>query len=207
VSAIFVAIEGPTGVGKTTLAARLARVLDAEAALEPFEANPFLAPLLTSSQPTEAAALRAELTFFALRVAQLREIAELLTAGRSVVADWALLKQPIFAATTLGPADVALVDATLDVWVASLPSPDVLIGLSATMPTLHGRVRQRRQDIEAGLTAAQLGALSLAFDTAYAQWCRPLIRLDAANVGVFAERHLSELATQVRQLTNHAEKR
>jgi deoxyadenosine/deoxycytidine kinase len=52
VSAIIMAIEGPTGVGKTTLSARLATVLDAEAVLGPFEANPFLAPLLTSSQPT-----------------------------------------------------------------------------------------------------------------------------------------------------------
>jgi hypothetical protein len=46
-----VAIEGPTGVGKTTLTARFATVLDAEAVLDPFKANPFLAPLLTSSSP------------------------------------------------------------------------------------------------------------------------------------------------------------
>jgi hypothetical protein len=45
VSAIFVAIKGPTGVGKTTLTARFATVLDAEAVLDPFKANPFLAPL------------------------------------------------------------------------------------------------------------------------------------------------------------------
>ena len=122
VNAIFVAIEGPTGVGKTTLATRLATALGAQAVLDPFEANPFLTQLFTDPEPTEALALRAELTFLALRVAQLREIADLLTAGRSVVADWALLKQPIFAATTLDPDDAARVVATVTCGLTVFPS-------------------------------------------------------------------------------------
>ncbi|MGI8446687.1 MAG: deoxynucleoside kinase [Streptosporangiaceae bacterium] len=199
-SAAYVAIEGPTGAGKTTLATRLAPALNAAVVLDPFEANPFLPHLLTSAQRAPALALRAELTFFALRVAQLREIAALLASGRSVVADWALLKQPIFAATTLAPADAARIAATVEVWADSLPVPDVLIALSAPAMTLRSRIRQRGRNIEAGLTSAQLEALTTAFEAACTAWTRPLIRVDAATFDVFDEQNIDELAARVRQL-------
>lgn len=203
----FIAVEGPTGVGKTTLTARLAAVLGATAIFDPFEANPFLPQLLIDKRPAVALALRVELTFFALRVAQLREIANLLTTGQSVVADWALLKQPVFAATTLGQHDTARIATTAQIWADSLPTPDVLISLSANTSALRARVRQRGRDMEAGLTDAQLAALSTAFERAYAQWHRPLIRLDAATFDAFNERHLTELADQVRQLPIPSESR
>lgn len=199
-SASFVAVEGPTGVGKTTLAARLAVALDAVAMFDPFDTNPFLAALLTADRHDEAMALRVELTFFALRIAQLREIDALLAGGRTVVADWTLLKQPLFAATTLGPADVARVAATVRLWADSVSRPDVLIGLSAATAVIRQRVRQRGRDMETGVTGAHLDALAAAFDAAYADWDRPLIRLDASSFNSFHDGHVHELAEQVRQL-------
>jgi hypothetical protein len=123
-------------------------------------------------------ALRVELTFLALRVAQLRHIDAVLAAGRCVLADWAMLKQPIFAATTLDPADTARLAATVELWAPALPTPDLLIGLSASTAVLRGRVRRRGRNLEAGGTAAQLAALSSAFEAAYLQWSGPLIRVD-----------------------------
>jgi len=200
-SDLFVAVEGPTGVGKSTLAGRLATASGAVAVFDPFDANPFLAQLLTADRPGEILALRVELTFFALRVAQLREITVLLGSGRTVVADWALLKQPIFAATTLGAADAARVAATARLWADSVPRPDVLIGLSAATPAIRQRVRQRGRDMEAGLTGAHLDALSAAFDAAYAAWDGPLIHLDASSFNTFHDGHVHELADQVRRLS------
>jgi deoxyadenosine/deoxycytidine kinase len=199
-NAIFVAVEGPTGAGKTALATRLALVLGAQAMFDPFEANPFLSQLLSGEQGDTELALRAELTFFALRIAQLHHIAGLLAAGRGVVSDWALLKQPIFAATTLDPGNAARVAATVGIWAASLPAPDLVIGLSAPASTLRGRICRRGRDMEASVTAAQLAALSAAFENAYAQWPGPLIRVSTTTFDTFDERHLSELATRVRQL-------
>jgi hypothetical protein len=140
------------GPGKTTLAARLATELDAVAVFDPFDANPFLAQMLTAQGPDEPLALRVELTFFALRIAQLREVGRMLASGHTVVADWALLKQPIFAATTLCQADVARVATTVDLWADSLPRPDVLIGLAAAASVIRQRVRHRGRDMETGLT-------------------------------------------------------
>lgn len=199
-SGFFCAVEGPTGVGKTTLATRLARELDAVAMFDPFDANPFLAPQLTAERPDEALTLRVELTFFALRVAQLRDIDAMLAAGRTVIADWAMLKQPIFAATTLGPADAARVAATARLWADSLPLPDVLIGLSASAAVIRQRVRQRGREMEAGVTGVHLDALAAAFCAAYADWNRPLIRLDGRSFNTFHDGHVRELADQVRQL-------
>ena len=204
----FVVIEGPTGVGKTTLATRLAAVLDATVVFDPFEANPFL-PALLAAGPKAAPelALRVELTFVALRVAQLRQVDAILAAGRGVVADWALLKQPIFAATTLDAADTALLAATVQVWTPALLTPDLLIALSASTAVLHERVRRRGRDMEADVTDAQMETLSAAFEAAYRTWARPLIRVHTDTFNVFDDHHLTELAAQVRQLPTLLEPR
>jgi deoxyadenosine/deoxycytidine kinase len=165
---------------------KLSTVLDATPMLDPFEQNPFLSQLLAGGAPAEEPelALRVELTFLALRIAQLRRIDAVLAAGRGVVTDWALFKQPIFAATTLDPADTACVADTMQLWVGSLPTPDLLIGLSAPASVLRRRVRQRGRDLEAGLTGIQLEALSAAFAHAYTRWDGPLIRLDTTGFDV-----------------------
>jgi deoxyguanosine kinase len=89
-------------------------------------------------------------------------IAVLLGRSRPVVADWALLKQPVFAATTLAAADAARMSATVEVWADGVPAPDVLIGLSASVPVLMARVRQRNRPMEARLTSRDLAGLSAA---------------------------------------------
>jgi deoxyguanosine kinase len=200
VNGFFVAIEGPTGVGKTTLAGRLATALGARPSFDPFDANPFLEQLLTATRVDEPLALRVELTFFALRVAHLHEIAVRLDEGRDVVADWALFKQGVFAVTTLDPADATRVAAMVELWQESLPAPDLLIGLSAATSTLRQRIRQRGRPMEAGLTGSALTALNAAFQAAYNTWRRPLIRLDTASFNAFDLTHVEELTAEVRQL-------
>lgn len=201
-SGVFIAIEGPTGVGKTTLAGRLAVALGASVALDPFEDNPFL-PRLRSTRrpdPDRALALQVELTFLGLRIAQLRQIVGILDVGRSMVADWALLKQPIFAATTLDAADTGRIAATVALWARSVPRPDILIGLSAPAAVIQERIRRRDRRMQACLSIAEIGALGAAFEAAYAAWDRPLIRLDAATFNTFNNDHVHELAARVRQL-------
>lgn len=205
---ILIAVEGPTGIGKTTVARRIAPMLDAELVLDPFEDNPFL-PQLPADPRTGGSelALQVELTFLALRVAQLRRVESMLAGGSTVVADWALLKQPIFAETTLDTADATRVAATVELWADVLPTPDVLVALSAPPAVLHRRVRQRGRRLEANLTAAQLATLAAAFERAYRRWNRSLIRLDTTVFNTFDHRHLHELVNQIRHLPTLLESR
>ncbi|RZU46574.1 deoxyadenosine/deoxycytidine kinase [Krasilnikovia cinnamomea] len=196
---IYIAIEGPTGVGKSTLAAALARAMDGELLADPFTVNPYLEALLTGD-PTPELPVLVELTFVALRVAQLRAAAATLAAGGTVVADWALLKTPIFAGTTLPAGDAQRIADTCTVWAPSLPTPDVLIGMSASLPTLRARVARRGRAMEAGLTPAALRTLRAAFDAAYVAWPGRLIRLDANRFDSFDPDHIAELAARCRPL-------
>ena len=83
--AIFIAIEGATGVGKTTLATRLADRLGAAAALDPFDLNPFLAGYWQAApRQRDQVALPIEMSFLALRVGALRGIARCLSRGAPV---------------------------------------------------------------------------------------------------------------------------
>jgi deoxyadenosine/deoxycytidine kinase len=201
-----VAVEGPTGVGKTTLATRLAAALDAVAVLDPYESNQLL-PQFAAGGPNLALALQVELTFVALRVAQLRQIAVLLDAGRAVVADWALLKLAIFAATVLDPSDTVRVAATVDVWASSVPTPDLLIGISAPTGTLQTRIRARGRVFEAGLTDGYLADLSAAFDAAFAAWPGRQLPIAADRFNTFDDRTVNDLAHEIRDALTLVETR
>ena len=105
VRALFVAVEGPTGAGKSTLAPRLARRLGATVFSDPFQDNPFLDDLHHTDRPDrDERALRIELTFLALRIPQLRQVQHVVAGGTAVVADWCLVKQPVFASLSCAAA-------------------------------------------------------------------------------------------------------
>ncbi|WP_233512341.1 deoxynucleoside kinase [Micromonospora deserti] len=100
----FGARSGTAGVDKTTLAGRLAARLDATLMLDPFADNPYLPQLYAEAEhATDDLALKVELTFIALRVAQLRRIKMITRTGGRIVADWAMVQQRIFAAERCPP--------------------------------------------------------------------------------------------------------
>lgn len=198
---VFVAIEGPTGVGKTTLAAFLAHRLNAAVFFDPFEANPFLPQLYAAGRAASLElTLRVELTFLALRLAQLRHLQQTLNVGGPVVADWHLMKQSIFAATTCPTTDAERISATCDLWADSLPAPDVLIALNASARTLHERVQRRGRAMETAIDDRQLSQMSSAFGAAFDRYPDPILRLHTDTFDVFNTSHVDQLADTVRHV-------
>lgn len=146
ISAHHIVVEGPIGVGKTSLARRLGEHLDAELLLEQQEINPFL-PRFYQNQ--ERYALQTQLFFLFHRLDQLRDLAQPELFPRTVVSDYLLEKDPLFAALTLNDDEYKLYRQIYDrVSVPASIAPDLVIYLQAKPETLVSRVRKRGIEME-----------------------------------------------------------
>lgn len=145
-AARHIVVEGPIGVGKTTLARRLAEHLDAGLLLEQPAANPFLSRFYQNQQRY---ALQTQLFFLFQRLDQLRDLAQNELFPRTVVSDYLLEKDPLFAGLTLSEDEYKLYRQIYDrVSVHARVAPDLVIYLQARPETLIARVRKRGIDME-----------------------------------------------------------
>ena len=153
----YVVVEGPIGVGKTSLARRLAGRLRSTLVLERPEQNPFL-PRFYEDMPRFA--LPTQLFFLFQRIAQLREIAQMDLFNRVTVCDFLLDKDPLFARLTLSGDELHLYQQIFDSLKPQAPRPDLVIYLQAQPATLYERVRRRGVEFERLISAEYLALLS-----------------------------------------------
>lgn len=145
-SARHIVVEGPVGVGKTSLARRMGDHLDAELLLEQPEANPFL-PRFYQNQ--ERYALQTQLFFLFQRLDKSRDLSQPELFPRTVVSDYLLEKDPLFARLTLNDDEYQLYHQIYDrLSVQASAPPDLVIYLQARPETLVARVRKRGVDME-----------------------------------------------------------
>ncbi len=150
-------IEGPIGVGKTSLAKRLAERLDADLLLEAPEQNPFLTKFY---RDPPRYALQTQLFFLFQRIGQLGTLAQQDFFARPVVGDFLLDKDPLFARLTLSEDEFLLYRRIYDSLKPQAPEPDLVIQLVATPDTLIDRIARRGLLYEAGIGEAYLRALA-----------------------------------------------
>ena len=136
----FIVIEGPIGVGKSSLARRLAESLNGQVVLEQADQNPFLERFYRNPR---AAAFQAQLFFLFQRARQLEEVrqADLFDSVR--VADYLLDKDRLFARVTLDDAEYALYDRVYERVVVDAPRPDLVVYLQAPVDVLFDRIAKR----------------------------------------------------------------
>ena len=152
-----IVIEGPIGVGKTSLAKKLSERFQAEMVLEDPKSNPFLDRFYSQGARY---ALPTQLFFLFQRVNQLRDLAQRDLFSQSVVSDFLLEKDPLFARLTLDDDELALYQQIFENLKPQAPTPDLVIYLQAQADTLVDRVQKRGLSMENSITEQYLRALA-----------------------------------------------
>ena len=141
----YIAVEGPIGVGKTTLARRIADTFDYYVLLEEAELNPFLERFYQNRQQT---ALATQLFFLFQRVQKITELKQRDMFDQARVADFVLEKDPLFARVNLEPDEFTLYEKVFSKMRVDAPVPDLVIYLQASPDRLLERIDRRGIDAE-----------------------------------------------------------
>jgi len=156
----YVVVEGPIGAGKTSLAHALAHHVDGDTLLERPEDNPFLARFYENMARY---ALPTQLNFLFQRVDMLRGVGQFDLFGRTIVGDFLLDKDPLFARLNLDDAEYRLYSKVYAQLRMEAPAPDLVIYLQAPVETLVERVHRRGVEYERTIPAQYLARLADAY--------------------------------------------
>jgi len=195
----YIAIDGPIGVGKTSLAGLLADGFEGRLMLEQVEDNPFLADFY---KDRESYAFQTQIFFLFSRYRQQREAVQQELFKQTIVSDYTFDKDRVFASLNLSDDELALYDqihALLDHRVAR---PDLVIYLQASVPTLMERVRRRGKDYERGIEADYLERLSKAYNDFFFYYDQtPLLVVNTDQIDFVESRaDFEELVKEIRRL-------
>ncbi len=149
-------VEGPIGVGKTTLAHRIAKFMGATPVVEQPEENPFLERFYRNPRQY---ALQTQLYFLFQRVRKIRELRQGDLFSPVRVSDFMLAKDPLFARVTLNDEELDLYEQVYQNLATDAPVPDLVIYLQAPVDVLISRIRRRGVLFERNMERAYLERL------------------------------------------------
>jgi deoxyadenosine/deoxycytidine kinase len=176
----YIAIEGPIGVGKTSLARRLAGTLNAQLVLEQAEENPFLERFYRNPR---VGALPAQLFFLFQRAQQQGALAQADIFGTVRVADYLLAKDDLFARMILDDEEYGLYRQVHERLAIDAPKPDLVVYLQAPVDVLLDRIARRGIAHESLIDRAYLTRLNEAYARFFhAYEAGPLLIVNAAAI-------------------------
>jgi len=194
----FVVVEGPIGVGKTTLARKIAASVGAESVLEQADENPFLERFYKNPR---AAAFPAQLFFLFQRARQLQELRQQDMFAPVRVSDYMLDKDRLFARMTLDDEEYALYEQVYGRLSLDAPRPDLVVFLQAPVDVLMERIARRGIRYEKHIEPAYLEKLIDAYTRYFHQYsASPLLIVNAAAIDPVSDsRDFEELFEAIRR--------
>jgi deoxyadenosine/deoxycytidine kinase len=195
----YVVIEGPIGVGKTSLAKLLAKEFDARCILEKPEENPFLPHFY---QERKKYAFQTQIFFLLNRFQQQKEIAQLDLFNQVTLCDYIFAKDRIFASITLDDHELALYEQIFGLLNVQIPTPDLVIFLQARPEVLIHRIKSRNVSYEKEIDLEYLKTLTDAYNYFFFHYDEsPLLVVNTSEIDfVNHKEDFSQLVREIKQM-------
>ena len=200
----YLVVEGPIGVGKTSLTRKLAHALKAQTLLELPQENPFLDKFYRDAARY---ALPTQMFFLFQRVNQLRELMQTDLFNAPIVSDFLLDKDPIFASLTLADDELNLYRQMYDHLRPQAPQPDLVIYLQADPQVLIERVKKRGIPMESNISETYLYRLCESYSRYFHHYeAAPLLIVNAETLNpIERETDFELLLTRIRNMRGKRE--
>ena len=194
----YIALEGPIGVGKPSLAQMLSQELSTRLVLEDFEDNPFLSDFYNDP---ERFAFQTQLFFLLQRYRQQQELRQVDMFQKLLVTDYMFVKDRLFASLNLDEKEMQLYDTVANLLERNVIKPDLVIYLQADTDLLMENIAKRGRRMEKNITWEYIDALNQVYTEYFFRYQEtPLVIINTNNIDfVNNENDLKEVINYIRQ--------
>jgi deoxyadenosine/deoxycytidine kinase len=191
----YIVVEGPIGVGKSTLTKILAKEFGGRTVMEIVEENPFLASFYGDRAKY---AFQTQLFFLLSRFKQQQELFQHDLFSQVTVSDYLFAKDRIFASLTLDPNELALYERVYEMMGPRVVKPDLVIYLQARLEVLLSRIKKRGREFEKQFDADYLDALCRAYNDYFFHYDEtPLLVVNTSEINIVDTQEDLEALIQV----------
>jgi deoxyguanosine kinase len=194
----YIVVEGPIGVGKTTLSNMLAKEFGGRGVFEVVEENPFLASFYGDRAKY---AFQTQLFFLLSRFKQQQDLFQQDLFNSVTVSDYLFAKDRIFASLTLDPNELSLYERVYEMMGPRVVKPDLVIYLQARLDVLLARIRKRGREFEKQFDAEYLDALCRSYNDFFFHYDEtPLLVVNTSEINIVdSEADLKSLISVIRR--------
>lgn len=194
----YIAIEGPIGVGKTSLVNLLSQQLGARSVFEEFDGNPFLPDFY---KEPERFAFQTQLWFLLQRYQQQQELRQVDIFHNLLITDYMFIKDRLFASLNLNENEMSLYDSIANMLERNVISPDLVIYLQADTNTLMNNISKRNRSYESSVSYEYIDALNQIYNEYFFSYQdTPLVIINTNHIDfVNNDNDLKEIIDVIRQ--------
>lgn len=194
----YIALEGPIGVGKTSLAALLAEEFSARTLFENVEENPFLNDFYKNRRRN---GFKTQLFFLLSRYQQQIELAQSDLFNRITVTDYIFAKDTIFAHINLDEHEIALYEQLYRILDPKVPNPDLVIYLQADLDVILKRIKRRGHPYERNIDVEYLTRVISAYNEFFFHYSEtPLLVISTNKIDFVGNKNdFEELVREIKE--------